>query len=93
MVEIEVTEIHKSSASGFLCWPMNVLDLCQKDSDLPKAVEKLSEFVARWEAKGREQAGDALKQIEYASRKDSLTDAERLESIRVILGRVGGSRE
>jgi hypothetical protein len=35
----------------------------------------------------------ALEQIEYASRKDSLTDAERLESIRVILGRVGGARE
>jgi hypothetical protein len=32
----------------------------------------------------------ALKDIKHVSRKDSLTDAERLESVRVILSRVGG---
>lgn len=50
------TKLHHEAAAGFLCWPMNAVDLCKKDADLPEAVSKLAAFVARWEAKGREAA-------------------------------------
>jgi hypothetical protein len=32
---------------------------------------------------------EILKKIEYASRKDSLTESERLESVRIVLTREG----
>lgn len=47
-----VSKLHRQAASMFLCWPMNVLDLCKEDKDLPAAIEKLAAFIAVWEAKG-----------------------------------------
>lgn len=48
-----VTDQHRQAASMFLCWPMNVADLCKRDEDLPRAIEAVADFIARWEAKGR----------------------------------------
>lgn len=52
-MKAEVSELHRQSASGFLCWPMNAIDLAQKDSDLPELIEKLAQFIANWESKGQ----------------------------------------
>lgn len=60
------TKLHHEAAAGFLCWPMNVVDLCKKDADLPVAVSKLAAFVARWEAKGRETAAKERVESEAA---------------------------
>lgn len=51
--EHTVTDQHRQAASMFLCWPMNVIDLCKRDEDLPKVIEAVADFIARWEAKGR----------------------------------------
>ena len=47
------TDQHRQSASMFLCWPANVIDLCKTDADLPKAVEAVAVFIASWEEIGR----------------------------------------
>jgi regulator of protease activity HflC (stomatin/prohibitin superfamily) len=60
------TKLHLEAAAGFLCWPMNVVDLCKKDADLPDAVSKLAAFVARWEAKGRDAAVTERNEAEAA---------------------------
>jgi hypothetical protein len=54
--DIEPTKLHREAAMGFLCWPMNVVDLCKEDASLPKAVDELAGFVARWEDMGRRAA-------------------------------------
>lgn len=45
----EATAEQRQSASGFLCRPMNTIDLAKKDGDLPKFVEELAKFIARRE--------------------------------------------
>jgi hypothetical protein len=52
----EVTDLHRQSASGFLCWPMNMIDLAKRDQDLPQLVDELAKFIARWEAMGANKA-------------------------------------
>lgn len=44
---VRTTDAHRDAARFFLCWPTNFLDLCQKDEDLPKAIEELAAFLAR----------------------------------------------
>jgi hypothetical protein len=53
----EPTELHRQAASMFFCWPTNAIDLAKKDSDLPELIEKLAQFIAAWERKGRRECG------------------------------------
>ena len=46
----EASAEQRWAAAGFLCWPMNCIDLAKKDEDLPKLVSELAGFIARRES-------------------------------------------
>ena len=52
----EASVEQRLAAAGFLCWPMNCLDLAKKDEDLPKLIAELGKFIARREKDAVERA-------------------------------------
>lgn len=58
----EATVEQRQAASMFLCWPMNMIELAKKDTDLPKLVVELAKFIARREKLAVEAAVAARKE-------------------------------